>query len=100
MRTPGEYQGGDVIRASRAAYLVCGVLTALALAGWGVRGARTPRNDVARHNSVPLAQAPNPAGGQNTDANNGQNTAEGQNPDANTGQAPAEGNQQPAVGVK
>jgi predicted lipoprotein with Yx(FWY)xxD motif len=76
------------------------VLTALALAGWGVRAAGTPRNDVARNSSVPLAQAPNQAGGQNTDANNGQNTAEGQNPDANTGQAPAEGNQQPAVGVK
>ena len=30
-----------MIRASRAAYLVCGVLTALALAGWGVRAAGT-----------------------------------------------------------
>ncbi|HEV7965112.1 MAG TPA: hypothetical protein VGP57_21390 [Actinoplanes sp.] len=57
-----------MIRASRAAYLVCGVLTALALAGWGVRAAGTPRSDVARTTSVPLAaptntQAPADAAG-------------------------------------
>jgi predicted lipoprotein with Yx(FWY)xxD motif len=62
-----------VIRASRAAYLVCGVLTALALAGWGVRAAGTPRNDVARNSSVPVANAP-AQNGQNQDANNGGNT--------------------------
>jgi predicted lipoprotein with Yx(FWY)xxD motif len=60
-----SYQGGDVIRASRAAYLVCGVLTALALAGWGVRAAGAPQNNTANNASnatVPLA-APNQAAG-------------------------------------
>jgi predicted lipoprotein with Yx(FWY)xxD motif len=87
-----------VIRASRAAYLVCGVLTALALTGWGVRAAGTPRSDVARNSSVPLAQAPNQAAnGQGQEAANG-----GQAPEANGGQAPAEGNQQqaPQTGIK
>jgi predicted lipoprotein with Yx(FWY)xxD motif len=59
-----------VIRASRAAYLVCGVLTALALAGWGVRAAGTPRNDVAR-NSSQSAGAVQTNTGDNQDANNG-----------------------------
>ncbi|GII23013.1 hypothetical protein [Planosporangium mesophilum] len=53
-----------MIRASRAAYLVCGVLTALALAGWAVRAAGTPSNQVARTTSVPLAApAGTPAAG-------------------------------------
>jgi predicted lipoprotein with Yx(FWY)xxD motif len=62
-----------VIRASRAAYLVCGVLTALALAGWGVRAAGTPRSDVARNSSVPVANAPQANNGDNQAANNGDN---------------------------
>jgi predicted lipoprotein with Yx(FWY)xxD motif len=74
------------------------VLTALALAGWGVRAAGTPRSDVARNSSVPLAQAPNQANnGQQQDANNGQQQ------DANNGQAQdanTEGNGQTAVGIK
>jgi predicted lipoprotein with Yx(FWY)xxD motif len=75
------------------------VLTALALTGWGVRAAGTPRSsDVARNSSVPLAQAPNQA----ADANNGQaqDANNGQAQDANNGQAPAEGNNQPTVGIK
>jgi predicted lipoprotein with Yx(FWY)xxD motif len=60
-----------VIRASRAAYLVCGVLTALALAGWGVRAAGAPQNNTASNAAsnatVPLA-APN---NQAPAANNG-----------------------------
>ncbi|MGC9667734.1 hypothetical protein ACNTMW_14420 [Planosporangium sp. 12N6] len=65
-----------MIRASRAAYLVCGVLTALALAGWGVRAAGTPHNDVARNTAAPLAaptntQAPANAGAEDPNAANG-----------------------------
>lgn len=59
-----------MIRASRAAYLVCGVLTALALAGWGVRAAGTPHNSAtnkaASNATVPLAaptNSPAAAGG-------------------------------------
>src|SRR4051794_24565634 len=71
-RTEANILGGDVIRASRAAYLVCGVLTALALAGWGVRAAGTPHNDVARNSSIPVGKAPVQANnGQSKDANNG-----------------------------
>jgi predicted lipoprotein with Yx(FWY)xxD motif len=78
-----------VIRASRAAYLVCGVLTALALAGWGVRAAGTPNSKTSNNSAVPLnapapAQAPaaNNANNANNGANNGQATDQnGQNND-------------------
>jgi predicted lipoprotein with Yx(FWY)xxD motif len=60
------------------------VLTALALAGWGVRAAGTPRSDVARNSSVSVANAP----ANGVDANNGQAPA------ANNGQAPAANNGQ------
>jgi predicted lipoprotein with Yx(FWY)xxD motif len=74
-----------VIRASRAAYLVCGVLTALALAGWGVRAAGTPHSNTANNTAVPLnppAQAtpsaqPANNGGQNNGGNTDQNNANG-----------------------
>jgi predicted lipoprotein with Yx(FWY)xxD motif len=75
-----------VIRASRAAYLVCGVLTALALAGWGVRAAGTPHNNTSNNSSVRLnppapAQAAPDANDANN-ANNGQATDQnGQNND-------------------
>jgi hypothetical protein len=43
-----------VIRAGRAAYLGCGVLTARALAGWDIRAAGSPHNNAAG-TTVPLA---------------------------------------------
>jgi predicted lipoprotein with Yx(FWY)xxD motif len=46
------------------------VLTALALAGWGVRAAGTPQNNAASNRSIPVAAAPQ-ANGANA-ANNGQ----------------------------
>ncbi len=75
-----------MIRASRAAYLVCGVLTALALAGWGVRAAGTPHDNKANNTAVPLnAPAPAQAAPNANDpnqANNGQATDQnGQNND-------------------
>jgi predicted lipoprotein with Yx(FWY)xxD motif len=72
-----------VIRASRAAYLVCGVLTALALAGWGVRAAGTPNSKTSNNSAVPLnAPAPAQAPPNANDANNGQATDQnGQNND-------------------
>jgi predicted lipoprotein with Yx(FWY)xxD motif len=70
-----------VIRASRAAYLVCGVLTALALAGWGVRAAGTPHSNTSNNSAVPLnAPAPAKAAPNANDANNANN---GQAPDQN-----------------
>jgi predicted lipoprotein with Yx(FWY)xxD motif len=91
-----------VIRASRAAYLVCGVLTALALAGWGVRAAGTPQNNTASKSSValnpPAAAAPNAAGGAGAygDQNNGQSTDQnnGQSTDQNNGQSTDQANGQ------
>lgn len=82
-----------MIRASRAAYLVCGVLTALALAGWGVRAAGTPHSNTASSTTVPLdaptAQAAAGAGA-NTDAGNGQADADaGNGQSQNQAAAPA-----------
>jgi predicted lipoprotein with Yx(FWY)xxD motif len=64
-----------VIRASRAAYLVCGVLTALALAGWGVRAAGTPHNNTSNNSAVPLNPPPAAAAPNANDANNANNGA-------------------------
>jgi predicted lipoprotein with Yx(FWY)xxD motif len=88
-----------VIRASRAAYLVCGVLTALALAGWGVRAAGAPHSNTtsntASNATVPLA-APT-----NTQAPGG--TAGGDYgaaaPQAGGDAAAANGNAAPAAAV-
>jgi predicted lipoprotein with Yx(FWY)xxD motif len=78
-----------VIRASRAAYLVCGVLTALALAGWGVRAAGTPHNNTSNNSAVPL-NAPAPAQAAAPDANQANNgQATDQNGQNNDQQQPA-----------
>jgi predicted lipoprotein with Yx(FWY)xxD motif len=86
-----------VIRASRAAYLVCGVLTALALAGWGVRAAGTPQNNKANNTAVPLnAPAPAQAAPNANDANQANN---GQATDQN-GQNNDQQQQQPTGAIK
>jgi predicted lipoprotein with Yx(FWY)xxD motif len=77
-----------VIRASRAAYLVCGVLTALALAGWGVRAAGTPHNNTANNSTVPLAAPTNTQAGSNGAGGDYGNNA-GQNQNADNGNAAA-----------
>jgi predicted lipoprotein with Yx(FWY)xxD motif len=61
-----------VIRASRAAYLVCGVLTAPALAGWGVRAAGTPHSNTASSTTVPLDAPTAQAAGAGANADNEQ----------------------------
>jgi predicted lipoprotein with Yx(FWY)xxD motif len=80
------------------------VLTALALAGWGVRAAGTPQSNTASTNSsVPLAAptnapAPDNSAGADAAANNG--GANNGGADQNTAQPPAQnnGNAAPAVG--